>query len=69
MRHPLPFSQRMNWRLITLAAVLLALCLVGAIFTGGEARTSAELGPGWRCTPNLVGTVCVRDPTKTAARQ
>jgi hypothetical protein len=70
MRHPLPLSQRLNWRLIGLLAVLLALCLTAAIYSGGgdETSTATALGPGWTCTPNLIGTVCVRDVTKTAAK-
>jgi len=70
MRHPVPLSQRINWRLIALLAALLALCLAAAIYGGGgEASTATALGPGWTCTPNLIGTVCVRDVTKTAAKR
>jgi hypothetical protein len=66
MRHPLPLRDRINWRLVALLIVLLALCLAGAIYSGGEARTAAQLGPGWSCTSNILGTVCVRDLAKTA---
>jgi hypothetical protein len=69
MRHPLTFRSRLNWRLIALLTVLLALCLAGAIYGGGDTRTAtAALGPGWSCTPNILGTVCVRDVTKDVTR-
>ena len=66
MRHPLPLRERINWRLVALLIAILTLCFAGAIHSGGEARTAAQLGPGWNCTPNLFGTVCVRDVTRTA---
>jgi hypothetical protein len=68
MRHPLPLRERINWRLVAVLTAILTLCFVGAIYSsggGGEARTAAQLGPGWNCKPNLIGTVCVRDVTKT----
>ncbi len=70
MRHPLPLRQRINWRLVALLTAILTLCLAGAIYSGGggEARTATQLGPGWSCTPNLLGTVCVRDVSKTAVK-
>jgi hypothetical protein len=69
MRHPLTFRARLNWRLITLLAVLLALGVAGLLYGGGDARTAtAALGPGWSCTPNIFGAVCVRDVTQTAKR-
>jgi hypothetical protein len=69
MRHPLPLRERINWRLAALLIAILVLCLAGAMYGGGEARTVTQLGPGWSCTPNLLGTVCVRDVTKTAAKR
>lgn len=69
MRHPLPLRERINWRLVALLIAILVLCLAGAMYGGGEARTVTQLGPGWSCTPNLLGTVCVRDVTKTAAKR
>ncbi len=68
MRHPLPLRARVNWRLVALLIAILTLCLAGAIYSGGEARTAAQLGPGWSCTPNILGTVCVRDLTRTAVK-
>ena len=70
MRHLLPVRARLNWW-IALLTVLLALGLAGALFVdGGDTRTAtAALGPGWSCTPNLLGTVCVRDVTRTAAKR
>jgi hypothetical protein len=69
MRHPLPLRERINWRLVALLIAILFLCLAGAMYGGGEARTVTQLGAGWSCTPNLLGTVCVRDVTKTAAKR
>lgn len=73
MRHPLPLRERINWRLVALLIAILTLCLAGALYNGGEARTVTslgnELGVGWTCTPNLIGTVCVKDVTKTAAKR
>jgi hypothetical protein len=73
MRHPLPLSERINWRLVALLIAILTLCFGAALYdSGGEARTatrlSHELGAGWTCAPNLIGTVCVKDVAKTAAR-
>ena len=69
MRHPLPFRERINWRVVALLFAILVLCLAGAIYGGGEARSVTQLGPGWSCTPNLLGTVCVRDVTTTTAKR
>jgi len=73
MRHPLPLRERINWRLVALLIAILTLCLAGAFYNGDEARTVTslgnELGAGWTCTPNLLGTVCVKDVTKTAAKR
>ena len=69
MRHPLPVIKRINWRLVALLVGILTLLLGGAIYDGGgEARTAAALGPGWSCTPNLIGTVCVRDVARTVVK-
>lgn len=68
MRHPLPLHKRINWRLVALLIAIFTLCLAGAIYSGGETRTAAQLGPGWSCRPNLVGTVCVRDVSRTAVK-
>jgi hypothetical protein len=68
MRHPLPLRERINWRLVALLIAILTLCLAGALYSGGETRTAAQLGPGWSCTPNLLGTVCVRNVSNTALR-
>jgi hypothetical protein len=74
MRHPQPLRARLNWRLIALLVVLLALGLFGALYAGGDARTAtatatAALGPGWSCKPNILGTTCVRDVTKITAKR
>jgi hypothetical protein len=71
MRHPVPFSARINWRLVAIGIAILMLCLAGALYDGGEARTATSLGlgSGWTCAPNLIGTVCVKDVTKTAAKR
>lgn len=74
MRQTLPVRSRLHWRLIALLLVLLALGVFGALYGGGDASTAtAALGPGWSCTPNILGTVCVRDViqdvTKTAAKR
>ena len=69
MRHPLPLRAHLSWRLIALLVVLLALALAGGFYGVGDASTAtAALGPGWSCRPNILGTVCVRDVTKTAKR-
>jgi hypothetical protein len=68
MRHPLPFSKRINWRLVALLIAILTLCLAGALYDGGDARTVTSLGPGWTCTPYLISTVCVKDVANTAAK-
>jgi len=69
MRHPLPLRERINWRVVALLIAIFVLCLAGVIYGGGEARTVTQLGPGWSCTPNLLGTVCVRDVTTTTAKR
>jgi hypothetical protein len=74
MRQPLPVRARLNWRLIALLIALLALGGFGALYGGGDASTTtATLGPGWNCSANILGTVCVRDVTqavtKTAAKR
>ena len=73
MRHPLPFRERINWRVVALVTAILALCLAGALYGGGEAGTATslgiELGAGWSCSSRLIGTVCVRDVTHAAARR
>ena len=71
MRHPLPWSERINWRLVALLIVILTLCFAGALYGGREAQTATSLGlgPDWTCAPNLVGTVCVKDVVKTAAKR
>jgi hypothetical protein len=72
MRQTLPSRARRTWRLIALLIGLLALGVFGALYGGDDARTTtatAALGPGWSCTPNILGTVCVRDVTKTAAKR
>ncbi len=69
MRHNLPFRARLSWGLIALLIALLGLGFFGAFYGGGDASTAtAALGPGWNCTPNLLGTVCVRDVTSNVPR-
>ena len=65
MRHPLPLSERINWRLIIMLIGLLGLFLAAAIYTGGMQRPSL-FGPDWECPPNATGssTVCIKDVTK-----
>ncbi len=67
MRQPVPLRERINLRLIALFIALLGLCLFGALYNGGHARP-APLGVGWSCTPNILGTVCVKDPKNTTVR-
>ena len=70
MRHPLPFfSARAKWRMAALLIIVLALCVFGAIYGGGEAETAAQLGPGWTCKTNVLGTVCLSDAAKTMAKR
>jgi len=74
MRHSLPLRKRINWRVAALLIAILALGLAGVLFyDGGETRNVTalghELGADWTCTPNLIGTVCVRDVTTIAAKR
>jgi hypothetical protein len=65
MRHPLPLSERFNWRLIAMLAGMLALALASALYHGAVPVTS-PFGPDWYCPPNGGGsTVCIKDVTKT----
>jgi len=69
MRQPLPVRARLNWRLITLLIALLALGVFGVLYGGGDASTAtAMLGPGWNCSANILGTVCVRDVTQAVTK-
>ena len=72
MRHSVPLSSRINWRLVALLIAILTFCAAAVLYDGGVARSSTalgrELGSGWTCTPNLIGTVCVKDAVKAAAR-
>ncbi len=69
MRHPLSSPGRTNWRLIALLIAVLTLGVAGVLYRSDEAPTAAALGAGWSCTANLLGAVCVRDVTATAAQQ
>jgi hypothetical protein len=71
MRDSLPIRERINWRLVALLIAILTLGLAGALYDGGEARTATSLGlgSGWTCAPKLIGTVCVKDVTNTAAKR
>jgi len=69
MRHPLPFSERFNWRLIVMLDGMLGLVLASAIYHGAVPTTSA-FGPDWYCPPNGAGSaVCLNEETKTPAQE